>query len=164
MYENWYKDWTVRVNPVESEANRKAREATEETFKRYYKELITDVASTAPVELDKNGMFVNKDGGKKDKAGKLRWDLLPFTGLREAVKVFTYGAEKYGAGNWKNGLLYSDCVAALMRHLDKWRAGEKNDLENNAHHLGSVIFWCLVLIVFDNNARYKFYDDRGKYD
>jgi hypothetical protein len=161
MYENWYKDWAVKVNPIENEASRKAREATEETFKRYYKELITDAVQSPEKQA---GMFVNKDGGKKDKAGKLRWDLLPFAGLREAVKVFTYGAEKYGAGNWKNGLLYSDCVAALMRHLDKWRAGEKNDLENNAHHLGSVIFWCLVLIVFDNNARYKFYDDRGKYD
>ncbi len=36
----------------------------------------------------------------KDK--KLRWDLLPLDLIEDVVKVYTAGAEKYGANRWQN--------------------------------------------------------------
>lgn len=57
-------------------------------------------------------------GGIKHDAGKTRWDLLPLRTVEEIVKVYTFGAEKYGDNNWQNlpdG--YDRYKAAMFRHL-----------------------------------------------
>lgn len=100
--------------------------------------------------------------GKKETAGKLRWDLLPLGPLEEVVKVYTYGSIKYDDWNWYKGLSYSECFAAMFRHIKKY-SWEKEviDKENHAHHLASVAFYCLCLITFDSEKRPKL-DDRIK--
>lgn len=44
----------------------------------------------------------NKARGIKLDAGKTRWDLLPLRTVEEIVKVYTFGAGKYGDNNWQN--------------------------------------------------------------
>lgn len=41
----------------------------------------------------------NKARGIKLDAGKTRWDLLPLRTVEEIVKVYTFGAGKYGDNN-----------------------------------------------------------------
>lgn len=87
--------------------------------------------------------------GKKDDDGKLRWDLLPLGSVQELVKVLTYGAKKYGDGNWT---VVADkrrrYFAATLRHLSAWWLGEKRDPESGLSHLAHAgccilfLLWC----------------------
>lgn len=88
-------------------------------------------------------------GAQKDTVGRLRYDLIPVRGLREEAIVYTKGAGKYADHNWRKGLSYSQCLGALMRHLEAFRAGESRDPDNGQHHLASVKFWCNALMEYE---------------
>lgn len=99
--------------------------------------------------------------GVKNDTGKTRFDLVPFDALWEVAKVYTTGATKYDAWNWRRGLLYSRVVAALLRHLFKWWMGERYDQEDGQHHLSSVVWGALTLLHYDlASQRYREFDDR----
>lgn len=69
----------------------------------------------------------NKARGIKLDAGKTRWDLLPLRTVEEIVKVYTFGAGKYGDNNWQNlpdG--YNRYKAAMFRHLVASENGGSN--------------------------------------
>ena len=57
-----------------------------------------------------------------------------------------YGMQKYSLHNWTKGLHYSRVFNPLMRHLEKWRAGEDFDEEDNLLHLAHVCWNALVLL------------------
>lgn len=88
------------------------------------------------------------DAIKHDK-GKLRWDLLPIRPIVELVKVYTFGAEKYGDRNWENGLPDDRWYAAVMRHIASWRMGEKHDPESGLHHLAHAMFGLVAIMFFE---------------
>ena len=54
----------------------------------------------------------------------------------ELAKVLGYGALKYEAHNWKNGLPISRYYSACMRHLLAFNDGETFDPESGLNHLG----------------------------
>lgn len=86
--------------------------------------------------------------GRKNDAGKLRYDLIPAKAWQEVVKAITYGASEYGDNNWKrvpNGR--QRFYAADMRHTEKWRIGEEiYDPESKAHHLACSITNLLFIL------------------
>ena len=86
--------------------------------------------------------------GKKLDAGKRRFDLVPFEVLDVLADVLTFGAAKYQPNNWQ---LVPDGAAryyaALMRHLQAWRAGERNDAESGLPHLGLALC-CLTFLLW----------------
>lgn len=55
----------------------------------------------------------------KHDGDKLRLDLLSPEIIEAVGAVMTYGAEKYGEGNYKK-VEPKRCRAALMRHICKW--------------------------------------------
>lgn len=71
--------------------------------------------------------------------GKIRYELIPNFFKNELAKVFTMGAEKYtirdengniiedGSDNWRKGFLWKDALASVIRHLEKFDAGEDFD-------------------------------------
>jgi hypothetical protein len=82
--------------------------------------------------------------------GKIRWDLVPYAPMEEVAKVYTFGATKYEDHNWRKGIAYSRCFAALMRHLFRWWIkGEKLDAESGCHPLAAVIFYCLSFMQYE---------------
>ena len=89
-----------------------------------------------------------KPGAVKDDAGKLRYDLIPPFALEELVRVFSYGAAKYGERNWEAGLKWSRLFAAAQRHLWSWWAGEDADPETSLSHLAHAAWNCLALLEF----------------
>lgn len=78
---------------------------------------------------------------KRYNKGKLRYDLISTTLLKELAKVYTMGAEKYtdydpegniidnGADNWRKGQLWKDSASSIIRHLEKFRDGEDFDTD-----------------------------------
>lgn len=100
--------------------------------------------------------------GRKFDKGKLRYDLIPVTALKEVARVFTIGANKYGDYNWRGGLPYSRIYAALQRHANAWWGGEQLDAEDKQHHLASVAWCALVLMVYER--LHPKLDDRIKDD
>lgn len=103
------------------------------------------------------------DVAAKFDKGKTRYDLIPPEPLEELGKVYSMGAEKYGAYNWmQKGLSFSRVFAAIMRHLWAFWRGEDIDPESGLHHCAHAAFGCLTLIQYgkthtDNDDRWKGY-------
>ena len=98
------------------------------------------------------------DEGRKDDADKLPWDLLPADAVEEIVKALDFGARKYAAHNWCNGMRWGRVFAALMRHMWAWWGGEDKDPETGLSHLAHAGCCCLFLLAFEKRGVGK--DDR----
>src|SRR5579872_6543918 len=74
----------------------------------------------------------NKKPAVKFDAGKYRFSLLPADALEKVAEVGTYGAKKYGDGNWLNGggMAWSRLYDACIRHLFAFKSGEVMDKES----------------------------------
>lgn len=77
--------------------------------------------------------------GKKYDRNKERMDLVPWTSVREMAKVLTFGADKYGDHNWRQGIEHSRLYAATMRHLTSYWLGESIDPESGLSHLAHAM-------------------------
>lgn len=86
--------------------------------------------------------------GLRYNTGKLRYDLLEPTAIKELVKVFTKGAEKYSDRNWENGMAWTKMIASLKRHLAAFESGEDFDPESELSHMGHVAWNALGLVTF----------------
>lgn len=94
---------------------------------------------------------MSRQAGHKRDGGKVRYDLLPPGPLHELARVFTIGAEKYGARDWEKGLAFGRVFAALMRHAWAWWRGGRHDQEDGQHHLASVAWCALVLMQLEDS-------------
>ncbi len=99
-------------------------------------------------------------GAKKFDGGKLRFDLLPVRPLEKLVEVYTIGAAKYDAHNWRKGLEFSRVFAAICRHLFAWWRGETHDPDDGQHHLASVAWGALTLMELEQT--HPELDDRAE--
>lgn len=73
--------------------------------------------------------------GIKFDSGKPDYSLIPPLAQDEFVKVLTFGASKYGRGNWRQlDDLYHRYIAAAGRHLNAMMRGEIIDLESGLLH------------------------------
>ena len=81
---------------------------------------------------------------------KARWDLLPERPVRLLVDVLTFGARKYAAHGWKHVPNARErYYAALLRHINLWRLGERIDPDSGLHHLAHAICNVAFLIEID---------------
>lgn len=90
--------------------------------------------------------------GKKDDAGKERYDLIPIAALRGAASVLTYGAQKYAPYGWTAvPNAFARYRAAAERHLQTGLQGEELDPESGIshawHYLTNCIFVACLLSV-----------------
>ena len=107
-----------------------------------------------PKQVDDDGIEIipttKNESGIKHDGGKLRWSLLPIAPLREVVKVYMFGADKYGEGNWQKldnpKVRYYD---AAMRHFLAWKDGEMTDKESGLFHLAHTIWNIITIFWFE---------------
>lgn len=93
--------------------------------------------------------IVVETGFMKFDSGKLRYDLVPAGVLRQLAEVYTYGAKKYAADNWRAVDSLDKYYAALIRHLEAWRAGEALDGESGLKHLAHAMTNVSFLLELD---------------
>lgn len=85
--------------------------------------------------------------------------LIPPAGNDEQAKALACGAKKYGVFNWRlSKVQYTTYLAAMKRHIDCIIDGEEFDAESGAHHLGSVMAGCSI--VLDARRHGRLIDDR----
>lgn len=87
--------------------------------------------------------------GLRYNSGKVRFGLIPAHWTRALAQILTVGAQKYAPRNWEKGLVHSEVLDSLYRHLDAFLGGERYDPETKCHHLGHVAWNALALMTFD---------------
>jgi hypothetical protein len=100
----------------------------------------------------------------KHNSGKARYDLLPGDALHEVVRVFTFGAQKYAARNWENGIEYGRVFGAVMRHMWAYWRGEDLDPETGIHHVAHAVTEGMFLLAFILRGMHDFDDRPSKRD
>ncbi len=100
------------------------------------------------------GIYTTKDSGKREsfesgavrdtQDNKPRYDLIPPKGLRRVADVYARGAVKYDDHNWRKGMPSSRFMASLLRHVEAYRRGERDE-----DHIAQAIFNALALIEFE---------------
>lgn len=98
-------------------------------------------------------------GMKFDKE-KPRMDLLDADALEGLAKVLTFGAQKYAANNWRNGIEYSRLTAAILRHLMAIQRGEDLDPESGLPHIDHL--GCCWMFLSNLTKNRTDLDDRWK--
>lgn len=76
--------------------------------------------------------------GTKHDQDKVRLDLIDAEAIEGLARVLTFGAKKYEAHNWRQGISNSRLVAALLRHLFSIMRGEYVDPESGLPHIDHV--------------------------
>jgi hypothetical protein len=104
------------------------------------------------------------------KGSKLaRFDLVPWSIIRELAEHFGRGARKYEDRNWEKGYKWSLSFAALHRHLEAfWNRDEidhdealyEADEQHTVRHIIAVVWHALVLAFYSKYHRGE--DDRPR--
>lgn len=93
--------------------------------------------------------------GKRE---KLPLELIPFEALEDVVPAYQVGVGKYGRNSWREGMPYSVCASALLRHFSKWQRGEDHDPDGQ-HHVAAIAFYALAILQYERDGRTDL-DDR----
>lgn len=73
--------------------------------------------------------------GKKEDSNKAPISLIPTEAILAMAEGFAYGAKKYGAHNFREGIEYTRLIDSLMRHTLAFLAGEDIDEESGLPHV-----------------------------
>ena len=65
--------------------------------------------------------------GTKNDQAKPDLSLIPTDALWDIGRAFTYGKDKYGRHNFREGIEVSRLLAAAMRHITQYNEGEDID-------------------------------------
>lgn len=96
--------------------------------------------------------------------GKLRWGLMPMWALEPVVRVWEFGANKYGHYGYLDGegMKWTKISDAAQRHLNSWVQGEELDPESCLPHLAHLIACAIMLMCYTMLSKYRVNDDRFK--
>jgi hypothetical protein len=91
---------------------------------------------------------------------KLPLHLLSTEAMNQTAAVLAFGADKYAAHNWRKGFAWSRPLAAAMRHITAFNAGEDRDPESGLSHLAHAA--CCIMFLLEFEKTHKELDDRYK--
>ena len=100
-------------------------------------------------------------GARKDDQEKIQLELIPAEMITALGSILTFGAQKYAARNWEEGMKWSRVYGALMRHLWAWW----NPLQSSQdHETGKSHLWhaaCCIAFLVAYEERGTGEDDRA---
>lgn len=91
---------------------------------------------------------------------KPRTDLLDPLALDGLAMVLAFGARKYAANNWRNGLSYTRLLGAALRHTFAILKGEDLDPESGLPHVDHL--GCCWMFLSNMTKTRPDMDDRWK--
>ncbi len=103
-------------------------------------------------------------GAKKHLDGKCLLELVPPEMILALGDVLTYGAKKYAARNWEQGIPYMTSYASAMRHLMKWASGEDVDDESGLKHIEQAMLNLGMIVTQARRGRVDLDDRSVKHD
>jgi hypothetical protein len=89
-----------------------------------------------------------KEEGIKNDADKPKLSLIPRKAQEAEARVWAFGAQKYGRGNYRKGFAWSRALDALLRHATAISGGEFRDPETGEHHAAHIRCCAAMLIYF----------------
>lgn len=104
-----------------------------------------------------NKVVDSKEGMKYDSA-KPDMSLLSAYAMYELSKVLSYGKVKYAAHNWRKGIARSRLLAAALRHIFSYLAGQDKDPESGLPHLSHAM--CCLMFATELHVTMPETDDR----
>lgn len=87
--------------------------------------------------------------------------LLSRTWLLGVASVMAFGARKYAAHNWRNGIERSRLISAALRHILAYNEGEDKDPETGLSHLDHAS--CCLMFARETHETHPELDDRFKH-
>lgn len=85
-------------------------------------------------------------GGLKFDGGKPPMSLIDRHAIEQISMVLAFGAKKYAAHNWRQGIAYSRLLDAALRHLYAFADGEDLDPESGLSHIAHA-GCCIVFLL-----------------
>lgn len=116
--------------------------------------------STPASPVSTNGAATPTGTALKFDDGKLPLHLLSTEAMNQTAAVLQFGADKYAAHNWRKGFTWSRPLAAAMRHITAFNAGEDKDPESGLSHLAHAA--CCIMFLLEFEKTHKELDDRYK--
>jgi hypothetical protein len=96
--------------------------------------------------------------GTKHDGEKIQLDLLSSRWLFGVGQVLTFGAKKYAAHNWRQGIKSSRLLGACLRHVLAYLGGEDRDPETGISHLHHAS--CCLMFLSELAETKPEFDDR----
>lgn len=106
--------------------------------------------------------MANKKGGRKDDSEKNQLELVDPEFTEGVGRILTFGAKKYDAHNWMQGIVYSRVIGAIKRHTSAIERGEDIDPESGQLHAYHLACETMFLARFQSHPEwYGDLDDRA---
>lgn len=83
-----------------------------------------------------------KVNGQREALGIPYTRYVPLEAMAAAAASFEYGAKKYGARNWENGLPWQQMIDSLKRHIEDFENGKDFDDGEKGSDLPQV---CMIM-------------------
>jgi hypothetical protein len=104
--------------------------------------LLDVISVTATFAMQQEAIDKSKEliaGGIKHDQGKPDFTFISYELMEAVAQVRAFGAKKYSRGQWKKGFKVTRSLAAVLRHIFAFLAGETNDPESGLSHLAHAI-------------------------
>jgi len=116
--------------------------------------------NSIPIMQPKIEINLEKATALKFDQNKLPLNLLSTEALNQTAAVLQFGAQKYAEHNWRKGFAWSRPLAAAMRHITAFNAGEDKDPESGLSHLAHAM--CCIMFLLEFEKTHQELDDRYK--
>lgn len=113
-----------------------------------------------PTEVAGSAERAELQKGVKYDEGKSPLALLSSEWLLAVGSVMGFGAKKYAAHNWRNGIACSRLMSSALRHVVAFNSGEDVDSETGLSHLAHAS--CCLMFAFELQKTHPDLDDRYK--
>lgn len=141
-----------------TEAEQRARfkfDCTCPTCRKVYNEM----AQAARVQHSRVGTGADAVGSKFDE-GKPPVELIDASFVDGLARVLAFGAKKYAADNWRNGISLRRLLGSTLRHVWALAGGEDNDQETGMSH--ALHAACQLMFYYWMTTNKPEMDDRWK--